>query len=141
MKLNVLYSNELINEAKKGRLSPAQTMQNVSLAKNHLLKAYHIDSTYYNISNSLGFIEMSFDKNPENALFWFKKSYGYYPSKFETTLNMAICFEKLNQRDSALKYFDKSYHIKPKNESLKIYFSNYLKTINKTDLISKYYPF
>lgn len=141
MKLNVLYSNELISEAKKGRLSPAQTMQNVSLAKNHLLKAYHIDSTYYNISNSLGFIEMSFDKNPENALFWFKKSYGYYPSKFETTLNMAICFEKLNQRDSALKYFDKSYHIKPKNESLKIYFSNYLKTINKTDLISKYYPF
>jgi hypothetical protein len=141
MKLNVLYANELISEVKKGRLPPAKFIQNITLAKNHLLKAYHIDSSYYNTCNSLGFIEMTFDKNPEKAIFWFKKSYKNYPSKFETTLNLAICFEKLNQTDSALTYFDKSYRIKPNSESLKLYFSNYLKTINKSDLIPKYYPF
>jgi hypothetical protein len=141
MKLNVLYANELISEVKKGNLSPAQSLQNITLAKSHLLKAYHIDSTYYNTCNSLGFIELTFDKNPEKAIFWFKKSYKNYPSKFETTLNLAICFEKLNQTDSALAYFDKSYRLKPNSESLKLYFSNYLKTINKSDLIPKYYPF
>jgi Tfp pilus assembly protein PilF len=111
------------------------------LAKSHLLKAYHIDSTYYNTCNSLGFIELTFDKKPEKAILWFNKSYKNYPSKFETTLNLAICFEKLNQTDSALAYFDKSYRLKPNSESLKLYFSNYLKTINKSDLIPKYYPF
>jgi hypothetical protein len=44
------------------------------VAKGYLLKAYSLDSNYYKISNNLGFISMSIDNNPLDAIKWFKKS-------------------------------------------------------------------
>lgn len=137
LKLNVLYSNELLSMVTKdnNRMSSIDISKNINLAKEHLNKAYTIDSTYYNICNSLGFIELNLQNNPSNALKWLKKSYQNNPTKFETNLNLGLCFEKLNLKDSAIKYFSKAQSIKPNDEKLKIYFSNYLKSINRTDLL------
>lgn len=88
----------------------------------------------------MGYIELSIQNNPSEALSWFRKSFRQNPTKFETVLNMAICYEKINKVDSALFYFQKTYFIKPKDERLKIYLSNYLKSINRKDLMLKYYP-
>ncbi|MFN8115309.1 MAG: hypothetical protein U0W65_04305 [Bacteroidia bacterium] len=142
VKLNVLYSNELISSItkKENYLTSAEIAKRIIAAKEHLLKAHNIDSTYYNVSNSMGYIALSIQNNPSEALSWFKKSYRQNPTKFETVLNMAICYEKINKIDSALFYFEKTYLIKPKDERLKIYLSNYLKSINRKDLMLKYYP-
>jgi len=142
LKLNVLYSNELISSItkKENNLTPTEITKRIITAKAHLQKAYNIDSTYYNISNSMGYIELSIQNNPSEALSWFRKSFRQNPTKFETVLNMAICYEKINKVDSALFYFQKTYFIKPKDERLKIYLSNYLKSINRKDLMLKYYP-
>lgn len=136
LKLNVLYSNELLSMVTKSnnRMSSIEISKNINLAKEHLNKAFTIDSTYYNICNSLGFIELNLQNNPNNALKWLKKSYQNNPTKFETALNLGLCFEKLNLQDSAIKYFSKAQAIKPNDEKLKFYFSNYLKSINRTDL-------
>lgn len=137
LKLNVLYSNELISAiTKKNNLLPTtEISKNIILAKEHLKKAFAIDSTYYNVSNSLGFIEMSILNNPHEALYWLKKSYNFNPTKFETVLNLGLCYEKLNLQDSALKYFNKAITIKPNDKKLNLYLPNYLKSINRTDLL------
>ncbi len=137
LKLNVLYSNELISTItkKNNQLPVTEISKNIILAKEHLKKAFLIDSSYYNISNSLGFIEMSILNNPNEALFWLKKSHKYNPNKFETNLNLGLCYEKLNLQDSAIAYFNKALIIKPNDKNLNIYYPNYLKSINRTDLL------
>lgn len=137
LKLNVLYSNELISTVTKNNnnLTPAECSKNINLAKEYLKKAYNIDSSYYNIYNSLGFIEMSIQNNPNGALLWLKKSYQYNPTKFETTLNLGLCYEKLKIQDSALTYFSKAVVIKPNDKKLNDYLENYLQSINKPDFL------
>jgi tetratricopeptide (TPR) repeat protein len=137
VKLNVLYSNELISTItkKNNQLPVTEISKNIILAKEHLKKAFLIDSSYYNISNSLGFIEMSILNNPNEALFWLKKSHKYNPNKFETNLNLGLCYEKLNLQDSTIAYFNKALIIKPNDKNLNIYYPNYLKSINRTDLL------
>ena len=142
VKLNVLFANELISQInKKGNtMSREIILQNINLAKNHLNKANSLDSSYYNINNSLGYIELNFLNNPKSAITYFYKSYNSRPFKFETCLNIGLCYVKLNKTDSAEKYFIKAHAIKPKDESLKNYLYNYYSSINNKNKYFKIYP-
>lgn len=142
VKLNVLFANELISQInKKGNTMPREIiLQNINLAKKYLNVANKLDSTYYNINNSLGYIELNFLNNPKSAITYFYKSYTSRHFKFETCLNIGLCYVKLNKTDSAEKYFIKAYTIKPKDESLKNYLYNYYGSINQKNKYFKIYP-
>ncbi len=142
VKLNILCANILISEVMKNanNLSPSQVAIKSSLAKNYLLKAHSIDPNYYKISNNLGFISMSIDNNPNEAINWFKKSLKTSASKYELTLNIGLCFAKQNLLDSADKYFIKAYAIDPKNQKLKSDLYKYYKSKNKEKKYHSIYP-
>ncbi len=134
-KLNILCANELITEIKKNnlKLSTDQIIYKTNVAKGYLLKAYSLDSTYYKISNNLGFIAMSIDNNPTDAIKWFKKSLKLSKSNYELNLNIGLCYAKHNKLDSADRYFIKAFSINPKNQKLKSDLYNYYKTTNQQE--------
>jgi hypothetical protein len=137
-KLNILCANGLISEIKKNnsKLSTDQIIYKTNAAKGYLLKAYSLDSTYYKISNNLGFISMSIDNNPLDAIKWFKKSLKSSTSKYELNLNIGLCFAKKKLLDSADHYFIRAFSIKPKNQKLKSDLFNFYKSTNQ---LYKYY--
>ena len=132
-KLNILCANELITEIKKNssKLSTEQIIYKTNAAKGYLLKAYSLDSTYYKISNNLGFIAMSIDNNPTDAIKWFKKSLKLSKSNYELNLNIGLCYAKQNKLDSADRYFIRAFSINPKNQKLKSDLYNYYKATNQ----------
>lgn len=132
IKLNILYANEIVeNINKRTRLiNPNEYEKYIEISYNHMLKAYNLDSTYYNSLNTLAYIDLSFYNNPKKAVYWLNKAQKYDSINYEIPLNICLAYMRIQNTDSVKKYYLKTLKLNSTIESqLNSAINNYYKEI------------
>jgi len=110
VKLNVLYGNELIKALSTGELRQNQ-QHYAGEAREHLLAAYRMDSSYYNSANSLAYIESGFYADYNEAIYWLYKARRSDTINYEIPLNLFLNYGRLQQLDSMEHYFTEALRL------------------------------
>ncbi len=118
VKLNVLYANEivsLVNNRQTDLIKRERFREYINKAREHLLAAYTVDSSYYNIPNTLAYIDMTYFNQPGDAIGWLYKAGRTDTTTYEIPLNLCLCYSRLNKPDSMEKYFLRTAAFHPGN--------------------------
>lgn len=118
VKLNVLYANEivsLVNTRQTDLIKRERFREYIDKARKHLLTAYTLDSSYYNIPNTLAYIDMTYFNRPGDAIGWLYKAARTDTINYEIPLNLCLCYLRLNNPDSMEKYFSRTAAFHPDN--------------------------
>lgn len=138
IKLNILCANEIVDNINKrtGLIKPNEYEESIKKAYNHMLKAYSLDSTYYNSLNTLAYIDLSFYNNPEKAIYWLNKAQTHDTINYEIPLNICLAYMRIKNTDSVEKYYFKALKLNTSIEKqLNTAISNYYKEVKQTERI------
>ena len=139
---NTLYTS-VKREVKNNPGSPV-IQENVDKIIYHFKEAIRIDSTYKTSLNNLGssYIDMKHDY--VTGVFYCNKAIEIDKNYLEANLNLSVGYQRLNQPDSALKYFGRVFELNPDLINMYGMFNNFLtrnnmiqKGIDKLDEIAK----
>lgn len=138
IKLNILCANEIVNNINKrtGLIKPNEHEEYIKKAYNHMLKAYSLDSTYYNSLNTLAYIDLSFYNNPEKAIYWLNKAQTHDTINYEIPLNICLAYTRIKNTDSVEKYYFKALKLNTAIEKqLNTVIRNYYKEVKQPERI------
>ena len=74
-----------------------------------------IDSTYVTSLNNLGSAYIDLARKPKEGIPFCMKALSYKHDYDEATINLAIAYTRINQPDSAFKYYIRTIEINPNN--------------------------
>ena len=118
-KANLIYSGtmkgELMKRMKKGEKFNQKIKEDIDDVFEHLNKAIEIFPGYYQAYNLRGSCYLSFFKEYKKGLSDFLKSVEIKPDYIPAYFNVAYCYDKLEQTDSAIGYYKKTLEYDPKN--------------------------
>ena len=113
-KVHSLVANTLYSEVFKDRANPdnAQKIKDIIY---HYERAIEIDSTYETCYSNLGSTYIEFVGDNQKGIYYCTKAISLDNDYFEATVNVASAYDRLNQPDSALKYYIRVIEIDPEN--------------------------
>ncbi len=124
-KAHAMIANTLFYKINKNPTHPKKGQYLYNIAK-HYQAAVNIDSTYASSYNNLGATHIGYLKNYQKGIQLSKQALKLWPDYTEAALNIAIAYEKINQPDSAFKYYLKTIRLAPERIITYKSFNNFL---------------
>jgi tetratricopeptide (TPR) repeat protein len=132
-KAHALISNTLYGAVAKKRQDPKNPQYIDEIIK-HFKKAVEIDSTYLTSLGNLGSAYIDLRGDYKTGILYCSKAIEKDSNYFEANLNLGIAYDRLNQPDSAYKYYMRAVEIDPVDGRPYTFLNKFLSKYGRVDV-------